>query len=146
VSEPGSAERYGDESPLGYMQATIVRSVMARAAPSRDSRTITLLVAGTDVIEVAERESAVLVMFDDPNPKSSGEQVLGWIAASSLELRPRHRCTRPQVEFVSVPGSFCAQPCVDSHDCGADEACVPGGGAVARERRTAGTFAYCIAK
>jgi hypothetical protein len=146
VSEPGSVERYGDESPLGYVQATIVRSVVARTAPSRDSRTVTLLVGGTDVVQVAERESAVLVMFEDPNPKSSGDQVLGWIAGSALEPRPRHRCTRPQVEFVWVAGSFCAQPCLDSRDCGSDEACVPGGGAIAREQRTAGTFAYCIAK
>lgn len=135
-------ERYGDETPLGYVQATIVQSAIANTAP-QGGREITLLVGGTDVAQVAERGGVILVKFSDPAAPARKE--MGWIRASAIHPALPRACPARQVAVVTGLGSFCTTPCRDGPSCGANEACVPAG----TPTEYAGSItdlSYCVAR
>jgi hypothetical protein len=138
-----AVERYGDEAPLGYVQATVVQSAIARTAPKGGGE-VTLLVGGTDVAQVAERGSAILVMFSDPAEPAREE--MGWIRASAIHPALPSRCPARQVAVVTALGSFCSAPCRGAPSCGADEACVPAGTATKYAGRITNFLSYCVAR
>lgn len=139
----GAVSRYDDESPLGYTQGVVVRSVMARTAPGSGGE-VTLLVGGTEVVRIAEHGASILVMF--PDPKDPSQRAVGWIPAPALQPRPRGPCRGSEVRFRSLMGSFCAAPCRDSISCGGDQTCVPAGLAVEHDGRISDQVMVCIAK
>ena len=134
-------QRYQDEAPLGYARATLVKSAIARTA-SQGGGDVTLLAGGTEVSQVAERGTALLVSFADPADPSKRE--MGWIPASAMHPELRRPCAHGESIVATTLGSFCAQICRDARDCGADEACVPAGSATAQAGRITDALSYCV--
>lgn len=143
VRNAAEVKRYGDESPLGSAGATLVKSVVAHSAMGNgiDERDeVTLLLGGTPVSEVAERDGWVLVGFTDPSGQA---RELGWIPMSAIEPASR-ACPPTQTTFRSAQGNFCAKPCRDSRTCGPDAICVQSGAPVEQGGRITNLVMYCI--
>jgi hypothetical protein len=141
IENAAAVERFSDEAALGYTPTTVVKSTMARTAPGK--RAITLLLGGSDVVQIAERGGSVLVQF--PDPGNPDRQVMGWIPSSSLRPVLRSPCPDRQHPVVTGLGSFCATACRDSRNCSADEACVQAGTPTAeRGGRITTSLHYCV--
>lgn len=143
VRNAHDVKRYGDESPLGSAGATLVKSAVAHDAMDKgiDERgVVTLLLGGTPVSEVAERDGWVLVGFDEPSGQA---RELGWIPMSAIEPATR-ACPPTQTTFRSAQGSFCAKPCRDSRACGPDAVCVQSGAPVEQGGRITNLVMYCV--
>jgi hypothetical protein len=136
-------KRFTDESPLGYLAGTLVKSVIAHTAPD-DGEEVTLLVGGTAVNQIAEHDGTVLVSF--PAPANPQDREIGWIPLSAMQPTTRASCPGTQVPFRTAQGTFCAKPCRDSQGCGPDALCVQSGTPVERGGRITNLATYCVAK
>jgi hypothetical protein len=138
-----SVERYGDEATLGLQPATLVQSTVAHTAADGGSQ-VTLLLGGTEIVQVAERGRAILVSF--PDPADTSQQKMGWIPVSALRPVVPSRCPEGQTRTVTTLGIFCATLCRNADDCAEGETCVAGGNAAATPAAISNRLSYCISR
>lgn len=134
--------RFGEESKLADVAATVVTATANVRESPPNGPLVAILPKGTSVLEIAQRDSYILVTFD--NPKNTSQRLMGWVFAPSVggtgaatpastvvQLRDA-AAPAPVKPPSSCPGGLmlvmadlpiCAKICEKDPDCPAGQAC-----------------------
>ncbi|MDB4943494.1 MAG: hypothetical protein JWP97_3028 [Labilithrix sp.] len=117
--------RFPDETALANVAATLQRPTNIREIPSV-GKVVAALPKGAAVTEVAQRGTAILVVFDDPK---DAQKRMGWVGADAFTTAPAVdagakplTCTIPDVPLLSDV-AFCGRTCAADTACPAGQAC-----------------------
>jgi hypothetical protein len=133
--------RFPDETALGSVAATTKRFANLRESPGT-GKVVLPLNAGTNVTELASRQTFFLVTVD-----ASGTKKLGWVsndafsAAADAGLHPP-KCTGTDVPLMG-DAPFCGKVCGGDVDCPAGSACKGTAQRFSANTLLPGTVAVC---